>query len=175
MQNKKRKTAKKVIVALFILYVLAMLFLLIIPNNYRSHNVFAGGLNWEQWSAFVAGGFNIVPLRGITEQIGFILAGENVARNVIYFFGNLIGFFPLGFFLPALFAKQHKFNHFIATGTLAIVCIELLQWVTMRGSFDIDDVILNVIGACLGFLLLQRLTKRVIGQEAGGRQKEIKD
>ena len=175
MQNKNNKTTKRITLTLFILYILAMLFLLIIPNNYRSNNVLVGGLSWERWSSFVANGFNIVPFRGITEQIGSIFAGEAAARNIIYLFGNIIGFFPLGFFLPVLFAKQRKFIRFIAAGALSIICVELLQLVTMRGSFDIDDVILNSIGACLGFFVLKRFVKRVIGQETGGLHNELKD
>ena len=174
MQNKNLKM-RRVTLLLFTIYVLVMLFLLVIPNNYRGHNVLVGGLSWERWVSFVANGFNLVPFRGITEQIGSILAGRDVARNVIYFCGNAIGFFPLGFFLPILFEKQRKFSRFIAASVLAIMCIELLQLVTMRGSLDIDDVILNAIGACLGFWVRQRIVNRVISQEANERSQKRED
>ena len=36
---------------------------------------------------------------------------------------------------------------------MLILCVELLQLATMLGSCDIDDLILNVIGASLGFFL----------------------
>ena len=162
MQNKNPKIIKNAARALFVFYVLAMLFILVIPNNYRGHNVIVGGLTLEQWSSFVANGFNLIPFRGIAEQIGSILTGNDVLRNTVYLFGNILGFVPLGFFLPILFEKQRKFGSFIATSTLAIMCIEILQLVTMRGLFDIDDIILNVLGACLGFWLLQKLVKRII-------------
>ena len=156
MQSKKTGTAKKVVFTLFGLYVLVMLFVLVIPNNFRRHNVLVGGLTWEQWSSYVAGGFNLVPFRGIARQIGSILNGQDTARNTIYLVGNLIGFAPLGFFLPALFARQRRFAAFIITTALALICLELTQVLTMRGFFDIDDILLNAAGACFGFWILPR-------------------
>jgi Glycopeptide antibiotics resistance protein len=159
----QKRIKHPVVLALFIIYVLAMLFLLVIPNNYRGHNVLVGGLTWERWSGYVSGGFNLVPFRGIAEQIGFILAGEDVARNIVYLVGNLIGFAPLGYFLPVLFAKQRRFAAFIITVVLVLICLEFAQLMTMRGSFDIDDIILNTAGACIGFGILRKLVVRVVG------------
>jgi glycopeptide antibiotics resistance protein len=163
LEGKKRIIAHPVVLTFFSLYVLAMLFLLFIPNNYRSNNVLVGGLTWERWSAYVSGGFNLVPFYGIAEQIGFILSGENAVRNVIYLGGNLVSFAPLGFFLPVIFSKQRKFKGFLITVVLGLICLELAQLMTMRGSFDIDDIILNATGACLGFWILRKTTRRVVG------------
>lgn len=171
--TKKPVVSRLVALALFILYILAILFLLIIPNNYRSHNVLIGGLTWERWSAYVIGGFNLIPLRSLSEQIGSIFAGQNVARAIVYLVGNLMGFAPLGFFLPALFARQRKFLAFLVTVLLAIVVLELVQVFTMRGSFDIDDIILNTAGACLGLWIMRKPVRRIAGlhpdSEGGGK------
>lgn len=157
-----KKIKHPVVLTLFVVYVLAMLFLLVFPNNYRGHNVLVGGLTWERWTGYVADGFNLVPFAGITEQIGFIAAGKDVARNLIYLVGNIIGFAPLGFFQPVLFEKQRKFKAFIITVLLALVCLELTQVLTMNGSFDIDDIILNAAGACLGFWALRKVVKKAV-------------
>lgn len=157
--TKKSNLIRRVVFALFILYVLLMLFVLVIPNNYRSHNVLTGGLTWERWLAYATGGFNIVPFRGISEQIVFIFAGQDVARNIIYLVGNIIGFAPLGFFLPAIFVKQSKFTTFLIAVLLALIGLELVQLMTMRGSFDIDDIILNTVGACLGFWVMNKFAR----------------
>jgi glycopeptide antibiotics resistance protein len=151
-----KKIKHPVVLTLFVLYALAILFLLVIPNNYRGHNVLVGGLTPERWAAHIGRNWNLVPFRGITQQIGFIFAGEDVVRNIAYLTGNLIGFSPLGFFLPVLFSKQRMFKMFIITVVLALVCLELAQLMTMRGSFDIDDIILNTAGACLGFWVLRK-------------------
>jgi len=153
-----QQTMKKhpIAFALFILYILAILFLLVLPNNFRGHNVLAGGLTWERWVEYVALNWNIVPLRGIAEHIRFIINWEAVARNLFYLVGNLVGFAPLGLFLPILFTKQRKFTVFLATTISVLVCLELAQLFTMRGSFDIDDIILNTAGACIGFWIADR-------------------
>jgi glycopeptide antibiotics resistance protein len=149
---------------------LAILFLLVVPNSYRGRNVLVGGLTWERWAAHIGRNWNLVPFRGIAEQIGFILAGKDAARNIVYLAGNLIGFSPLGYFLPALFAKQRKFAAFVFTVLAALACLELAQLVTMRGSFDIDDIILNAVGACIGFWLLRKAARR----ESGNGQQMVK-
>jgi glycopeptide antibiotics resistance protein len=76
--------------------------------------------------------------------------------------GNFVGFAPLGFFLPVLFIRQRGFATFIITVVLALICLELVQLLTMRGSFDIDDIILNAVGACLGFWMLRKPVKRIV-------------
>ncbi len=157
----QKKIKHPVVLTLFVLYVLAILFLLVIPNNYRGHNVLVGGLTSERWVAYIGRNWNLIPFRGIAEQISSIFAENDVARNIIYLAGNLIGFSPLGFFLPSLFSKQRKFTAFIITVVLALMCLELAQLMTMRGSFDIDDIILNAAGACLGFWILRKPVGRI--------------
>lgn len=160
--TKKPIVVNRIVFALFILYVLIILFLLVFPNNYRSQNVLIGGLTWERWSAYVMSGFNLVPLRGLLEQIGNILAEQDVARNIIYIVGNILGFAPLGFFLPVLFSVQRKLRMFLITILLAIFVLELVQVMTMRGSFDIDDIILNTAGAYLGFMVMHGVVQKFV-------------
>lgn len=64
--------------------------------------------------------------------------------------GNLIAFAPFGFFLPVLFKKKIK-NVFIFTIVIVLSSGlgEFVQFITMVGQADIDDVILNVLGALI--------------------------
>ena len=165
MRNKKTALSKRIVLVLFVLYVLIMLFLLVFPNNYRGQNVFVGGLTWERWSARVVRDFNLVPFRGILKQIGLIIAGQDIARNLIYLLGNLVGLVPLGFFLPMLFSRQRRLKVFLITVVLALIGLELLQLMTLRGSFDIDDIILNTVGACLGFWILRKPVRSSVDPE----------
>ncbi len=89
-----------------------------------------------------------MPLREISEQIVSIITGQDMARNLIYLVGNLVGFAPLGFFLPTLFASNANLMCYHHRGYCNCV-LELLQLMTMRGSFDIDDIILNTVGLVL--------------------------
>lgn len=64
-------------------------------------------------------------------------------------FGNVLAFMPFGFFLPMLLAKK---NIFLTTfwGFLLSLFVEAIQLSMKLGSFDVDDLLLNTIGAFLG-------------------------
>ena len=68
--------------------------------------------------------------------------------------GNICAFMPMALFLPLLFKKQSKFKNFIITMIIIILGIESLQLITTSGRFDIDDLILNLFGAAIMYLLL---------------------
>lgn len=71
--------------------------------------------------------------------------------------GNLIAFIPFGLVIPLLF--RTGFARFILSFIAIISILELLQMLTRLGSFDINDIILNTIGAAVGFCA-QRLIRR---------------
>lgn len=72
---------------------------------------------------------------------------------VINLGGNIFLFIPIGYFLPRLWTKMHRFFPFFFTCTLSICLVELLQLFTLLGSLDIDDLILNLFGMILGYLI----------------------
>lgn len=71
---------------------------------------------------------------------------------------NLILFFPLGFFLPLLYKKYNRIRNVALTGFLFSLSIELVQMFG-RGATDINDLITNTLGACLGFFFYKWLSK----------------
>lgn len=64
-------------------------------------------------------------------------------------FGNVIAFIPFGILFPWLY--QITFTRFVALFLAAIFLLETIQALTFRGSFDINDVIPNTLGAIIGF------------------------
>lgn len=64
-------------------------------------------------------------------------------------FGNFAGFIPFGILIPVLY--RCKFFKFISLFFLSILVIETVQMLTFLGSFDIDDAIVNTLGAAVGF------------------------
>ena len=72
---------------------------------------------------------------------------------VVNLAGNVIMFVPLGFLVPGIWQKMQKFGWHFLTMVLSIVLIELLQLVTNLGSCDVDDLMLNLVGTTIGFLL----------------------
>lgn len=73
-----------------------------------------------------------------------------VSRQVI---GNFVMLLPLGIFLPLLYRKISNFLAVFLVSLLASTTIELLQLITSFRSADVDDIFLNTIGACAGFLI----------------------
>lgn len=66
--------------------------------------------------------------------------------------GNVVLFVPLGIFLPAIWKVQRKLPVFILSVILLISLVEIMQFMTRLGSCDIDDLILNLLGALIGFV-----------------------
>lgn len=67
-------------------------------------------------------------------------------------------FVPKGAYL---YIKKIKFAYSWQILLSSSLVIELLQFFTKRGSFDIDDLILNTAGGCLGFLLAKFVYIRI--------------
>jgi glycopeptide antibiotics resistance protein len=61
---------------------------------------------------------------------------------------------PLALFLPMLNKRSNTFLGFFMTLEAIIITIELLQFVLNAGFCDIDDVILNTLGAVITYGLL---------------------
>ncbi|MBQ2297098.1 MAG: VanZ family protein, partial [Ruminiclostridium sp.] len=71
---------------------------------------------------------------------------------------NVILFFPLGFFLPLLYKIFRSAKNIVFAGFLFSFSIELLQMFGW-GKTDINDLITNTIGACLGYWIYCLLSK----------------
>lgn len=71
---------------------------------------------------------------------------------------NLVLFVPLGFFLPLLYKKYQHIKNVILTGFLFSLSIEIVQMFGW-GATDINDLIINTAGACLGYLIYYLLSK----------------
>ena len=72
---------------------------------------------------------------------------------------NIVLFLPLGFLLPLIWPENDRFVRVLLFGAALSLVIELSQLLNIR-STDIDDLLLNTLGALLGFLLF-RLYRRV--------------
>lgn len=65
--------------------------------------------------------------------------------------GNIVLFVPLGVFLPVLWPKLQRAWKAIPAGLLMIAGVESCQLFTLRGRFDIDDFLLNMLGVIFGY------------------------
>ena len=96
-------------------------------------------------------GVNVTLFKELTRyQIGTRL----FYRNII---GNIIMFIPFGFFTSYYLKLNKKRTIFYLTFIVSIV-IELIQLKIGR-AFDVDDIILNMVGSMLGYLLYRAMDK----------------
>lgn len=73
---------------------------------------------------------------------------------------NVILFIPLGFFLPLLYRKYNTVNRVALTGFFFSISIEIVQMFGM-GATDINDLITNTAGTCLGYYIYKVFSKLV--------------
>lgn len=97
---------------------------------------------------------NFIPF----ESIYSVLTHTNFMYSLRNIAGNILLFIPLGFSIPLRF-KVNKFWTVTFLGFLTSCFIEVIQLFTSIRSFDVDDLILNTLGAIIGFVLYQLFDK----------------
>lgn len=89
-------------------------------------------------------------LEDMKERINLIPFSNKI--NVVGYLLNIVMFIPLGFLIPLIWKRMGKFLYIIFTGFAFSLLIEISQLFSYRGT-DVDDLILNTLGAAVGFLL----------------------
>lgn len=138
--------SKKFIKLAFVIYIAVLLYLTIFSREMRIlyvdfHNeadieslfwIYTHVPNWQP--------FDSINLYMNAPSMDFLY-------NVI---GNIIAFIPFTFLGGFIFKRSYTSLLYAFVTTWAI---EISQLLLVCGSFDIDDVILNLSGAMIGFLL----------------------
>ncbi|MCP1102637.1 glycopeptide antibiotics resistance protein [Aequitasia blattaphilus] len=138
MKSKKNTWIRALGKVLFILYVSFIIYFLLFSDLY-------GRVHTDGYS------YNFIPLKEIKRfwiyrnELGFYATFTNLA-------GNILIFLPFGFFLP-MASRYRSFLITLLYSFLLSLCIETLQLLTMIGSFDVDDLMLNTLGGMLGYLI----------------------
>lgn len=74
----------------------------------------------------------------------------NSFENLI---GNIVVFVPYGFLFPCVLKKGSNFFVMLLNAFLFVAGIEIFQLFSAFGAFDVDDILLNCVGAVIGYLL----------------------
>ena len=93
----------------------------------------------------VHGGKNLIPF---SEIMRFKIGSEGFYNNVL---GNIIIFIPFGYLIGA-YIKPKKIWPILITVLFTSTVVEFVQLQIGR-SFDVDDIILNLAGGVVGYLL----------------------
>ena len=94
--------------------------------------------------------YNLVPLKEIIRYFRYYRT-LGMTLFLINIVGNIAAFMPFGFFLPIISRRSRKWYNTVSFGLVFSLTLETLQLVLRVGSFDVDDMLLNTIGAALGF------------------------
>ncbi len=143
MKKEMKKVIQKIGLVLFFLYILTLIYFLFFAEGY--------GRVSEVEREYR---YNLIPFTEIRrfwiyrEQLGFFAVFTNI-------FGNVMGFIPFGFILPVIAGRTRNFIFITAAGFSLSLFVEVVQLITRVGSFDVDDLILNTLGALLGYLLFE--------------------
>lgn len=132
----------RILATLFVIYCALMLWLLFARPGYTE------GIPYGQQLKM-----NLLPFETILRFLRLLQndSPELVRHAVINLFGNIIMFIPLGFCLSAIWSRLRRLWKVLLVTTLIIGLVELIQLVTLVGSCDVDDLILNVLGAAIGY------------------------
>lgn len=134
----------------FVFYILALIMLLLV-------GVLFVGIRGQIWTnlsliEYIKSSSNFVPFKTISTYLTAMFTGSiNIDIPIKNLLGNLVMFLPMGIYLPYYIKRLNKVGSFTLSMIVLLFVIEVTQLVTRRGSFDIDDFILNVAGALIGF------------------------
>ena len=102
--------------------------------------------------------YNLVPLKEITRYFRYYRT-LGMPLFLINIVGNMVAFMPFGFFLPIISRRSRKWYNTVSFGLIFSLILETLQLIFKVGSFDVDDMLLNTVGAGLGFLVYRTVQR----------------
>lgn len=93
--------------------------------------------------------YNIIPFKTI--YLYFLHAHHfKISIWFINMVGNIGVFIPFGLLLPGLSHRLKKTIPFLTVFFIGITILETFQYTFKVGSFDVDDILLNSLGAWIG-------------------------
>jgi glycopeptide antibiotics resistance protein len=101
--------------------------------------------------------YNLIPFKTI---MALLRSFHNYNFNIwIYnLLGNIVVFLPLGILLTLVF-KRINIKIILGISFFIILLAETMQLVLRLGVFDIDDIILNLLGCFIGYYISTSVMK----------------
>ncbi len=75
----------------------------------------------------------------------------------VYVVANAIIFIPFGILIPKVFYGVNTLWKMILITFITSLCIEVIQYVLVCGYSEAEDVIMNVIGGAVGYLIIRKI------------------
>ena len=134
--------------ALFLVYLLIVIKLIIF--KYPMDQLRAIAATWRK-DVILEGldTANFTPFKTIRMYIDYAYM-LNSFENLV---GNIVIFVPFGFLLPMVQKGGRNFFVMLLHALLFVLGIEIFQLFSGFGAFDVDDILLNCMGAIWGYLI----------------------
>ena len=141
--------AKCFVILIGFVYIMILVSILFVSGRSRYHggipNSFIHNIRYST---------NFIPFYTIG---GYLVAWINDTVNrstiIVNIIGNMLIFAPMGMLLPTLFTKLRNKKSFLLTILIMLIAVECIQVIFGLGSCDIDDIILNMIGAFIFYTI----------------------
>jgi glycopeptide antibiotics resistance protein len=143
MEKSKGKAATFMLLALFMIYIIALFMMTL----FKDPNLDLGARR-----------LNLIPFATIAGYLRNVARG-NIIVGIPNLLGNLIMFFPLGYLTAVLSPKMRKLSAIFILALVFSAAIESFQFLLACGSADVDDVILNTLGAMAGLGVCALISK----------------
>lgn len=145
-RGEETSPSRELFLVLFFLYILVVIALTVAPM--------AASINSRAT-------YNLIPLVNMFSwlPLGSVSTAEWIRFYLENILGNLFLLMPLGIFLPTLYNRFRRFQTVFLIAFLTTVLIESIQFISQYfggvRTADVDDVILNTLGACGGFYVFK--------------------
>ena len=142
---------------LFILYVLALILLIGFKFKGSLNEVFDRVESINRNRTLGVWNYNFNFFESLKTQMQYLGNGRWALINIL---ANIIFFIPLGGMNYFLLDGRKKVKQVFLLCFLFVIAIETIQFVLMVGYFDVDDIILNMIGCSIGIVFFEFVLAR---------------
>lgn len=139
-------TSKRFFKILFAVYIVVVIKVIIFKYPFAQLRAIAD--TWQKGVILEGlGTANFVPFHTIKMYIDYAYKLNSVENLA----GNILVFVPFGFLFPMVSRDGEKFSVMFVNAFTFVLGIETFQLFSAFGAFDVDDILLNCLGAALGF------------------------
>ncbi len=156
-EKKAKNFMKTFLVILFGFYIITLVDFTLIDDNF-GRNIF-NFLSWNKsaFKDYLKSSTNLIPFATVKLFIkGYFDNNLTLWDTVLNLLGNFAAFMPLTLFVAMFFENCRTYFKVFLAVLLAVIGIELLQFIFLTGSTDIDDIILNTGGAMLFYWFIRQ-------------------
>ena len=171
--------AQRIIISIMLLAALCVLFVLLFKHKKINVIQLVASLVFSAYVVFVL--YYTVLGRYSQEEYTFQIYIYKSYKYLIEDFGphslrqvilNIVMLIPFGFLMPIVIKAKSKYLITLLSAFAFILFIESMQLIMQCGTFEVDDIINNLLGTVIGMLLYFLLNKLIQKQKLKGNHYE---